>query len=59
MSRATDYYVTLGSDLIERYHSTRHLPDLLGAVDALRQLVRLNPQRSRDAPVGRFLLSIA
>jgi tetratricopeptide (TPR) repeat protein len=45
--------------LIDRYHSTGHLPDLLGAVDALRQLVRLNPQRGRDTPAARFLLSIA
>ncbi len=59
MSRATDYYFTRGSDLLARYRATGHLPDLLGAVDAFRQLVLLNPRRGRDAPVGRFFLSIA
>src|SRR5690349_21365495 len=59
MSRATDYYTDLGSNLLARYRATGHRPDLLGAVDAFRRLVVLNPRRSRDAPAGRFLLSIA
>jgi tetratricopeptide (TPR) repeat protein len=59
VSRATDYYFMHGSDLLDRYRATGHYPDLLGAVDAFRQLVSLYPRRSQDAPAGRFFLCIA
>ena len=59
MSRATDHYVTHGSDLLEQYHATGSYSALTGAVDAFRQLVMLIPERSRDAPTGRFLLCMA